>query len=150
MPIGVTGELYTGGDGLARGYAGNAAATARAFVPDPHGHGTRLYRTGDLARWRADGILEFVGRLDDQVKIRGFRVEPGEVAAVLRTHPGVRESVVLVGGRGRAAAPDRLRDAGGRRGSRRAAAVAAARLPRAAGCRTTWYRPDSGPSTGSR
>jgi amino acid adenylation domain-containing protein len=99
-PIGVTGELCTGGDGLARGYAGHAAATARAFVPDPSGAGTRLYRTGDLARWRADGILEFFGRLDDQVKIRGFRVEPGEVAAVLRAHPGVRDAVVVVAGDG--------------------------------------------------
>jgi len=99
-PIGVTGELCTGGDGLARGYAGNASATARAFVPDPSGHGTRLYRTGDLARWRADGTLEFAGRVDDQIKIRGFRVEPGEVEAVLRSHPGVREAVVLVAGDG--------------------------------------------------
>jgi amino acid adenylation domain-containing protein len=99
-PIGVAGELYTGGDGLARGYAGNAAATAAAFVPDPSGHGTRLYRTGDLARWRPDGTLDFVGRLDDQIKIRGFRVEPGEVEAVLRAHPGVRESVVLAAGEG--------------------------------------------------
>src|ERR1035437_10511123 len=97
-PIGVTGELYTGGDGLARGYAGNAAATARAFVPDPTGHGARLYRTGDLARWRGDGIIEFVGRADDQVKIRGFRVEPGEVAAVLRSHPAVRDDGVIVTG----------------------------------------------------
>jgi len=96
VPVGVTGELYTGGDGLARGYAGNAAATARAFCPDPAGHGTRLYRTGDLARWRGDGIIEFVGRADDQVKIRGFRVEPGEVAAVLRSHPAVRDAVVIV------------------------------------------------------
>ena len=149
-PIGVTGELYTGGDGLARGYAGNAAATARAFVPDPSGHGTRLYRTGDLARWRADGTLEFAGRVDDQIKIRGFRVEPGEVEAVLRSHPGVREAVVLVGGRRRAAAPDRLRDAGRRRGSAlrcgRHCCVTSSR----AGCRITWYRPDSRPSTGSR
>jgi amino acid adenylation domain-containing protein len=99
-PIGVAGELYTGGDGLARGYAGNAAATARAFVPDASGHGTRLYRTGDLARWRADGILEFLGRVDDQIKIHGFRVEPGEAAAALRTHPGVRESLVLAAGDG--------------------------------------------------
>jgi amino acid adenylation domain-containing protein len=97
---GVTGELYAGGDGLARGYIGNAAATARVFVPDPYGHGARLYRTGDLARLRADGTLDFAGRVDDQIKIRGFRVEPGEVAAVLRTHPGVRDSVVLVAGEG--------------------------------------------------
>ena len=99
-PIGVIGELYTGGDGVARGYAGNAAATARAFVPDPFRPGSRLYRTGDLARWRADGIVEFFGRVDDQVKIRGFRVEPGEVAAVLQMYPGVREAVVLVAGEG--------------------------------------------------
>jgi amino acid adenylation domain-containing protein len=96
VPAGVTGELCTGGDGLARGYTGNAAATARAFVPDPAGHGGRLYRTGDLARWRDDGIIEFVGRADDQVKIRGFRVEPGEVAAVLRSHPAVRDAIVIV------------------------------------------------------
>ncbi len=100
VPVGVTGELHAGGDGLARGYSGNAAATARAFVPDACGPGTRLYRTGDLARWRADGSIEFIGRADDQVKIRGFRVEPGEVAAVLLAHPAVREAVVVVAGEG--------------------------------------------------
>jgi amino acid adenylation domain-containing protein len=99
-PIGVAGELCTGGDGLARGYHGNPKATARAFVPDPDGEGDRLYRTGDLARWRADGVLEFIGRIDNQVKIRGFRVEPGEVEAVLRSFEGVREAVVLVRGDG--------------------------------------------------
>ena len=100
VPIGVTGELCTGGDGLARGYAGSAAATAQKFVPDPYGHGTRLYRSGDLVRWRADGTLDFVGRVDNQIKIRGFRVEPGDVAAVLRAHPEVQESVVVVAGEG--------------------------------------------------
>ncbi|MGE5826985.1 MAG: non-ribosomal peptide synthetase, partial [Micromonosporaceae bacterium] len=100
VPIGVTGELFTGGDGLARGYIGNASATARAFGPDPFGCGARLYRTGDLARWRADGTLEFAGRADDQIKVRGFRVEPGEVATVLRSHPNVGDSVVLVAGQG--------------------------------------------------
>jgi amino acid adenylation domain-containing protein len=100
VPVGAPGELYTGGDGVARGYAGDPAATARAFVPDPYRHGGRLYRTGDRARWRADGTLEFLGRLDDQVKIRGFRVEPGETAAVLRRHPGVADAVVVVRGEG--------------------------------------------------
>ncbi len=100
VPVGVAGELCTGGDGLARGYLGDPAATARAFIPDPDGCGGRLYRTGDVVRWRADGVLEFLGRRDDQVKIRGFRVEPAEVAAVLTGHPGIADATVVVRGDG--------------------------------------------------
>ena len=94
VPVGVAGELYIGGDGLARGYQGRADLTAERFLPDPFGAGLRLYRTGDRGRYRDDGCIEFLGRLDDQVKIRGYRVELGEVEAVLCGHGGVREGVV--------------------------------------------------------
>ncbi|MEU9076961.1 amino acid adenylation domain-containing protein [Kitasatospora sp. NPDC048538] len=103
QPVGVAGELCIGGVGVARGYLGRPELTAERFGADPFVPGGRLYRSGDLARWLADGTLEYLGRLDDQVKIRGHRVEPAEVAAVLRTVPGVRDAVVV----GRTAPDDR-------------------------------------------
>src|SRR6266571_73474 len=98
VPIGVIGELYLGGAGLAYGYIGQMAQTAQRFVPNPWGQhaGERLYRTGDLARYLPDGFIEYLGRVDRQIKIRGYRIELGEIEAILGRHPSVGSNAVLV------------------------------------------------------
>jgi amino acid adenylation domain-containing protein/non-ribosomal peptide synthase protein (TIGR01720 family) len=97
VPVGVSGELYVGGDGVALGYLNRPELTPERFVPDPFSTRAeaKLYRSGDLARYCSDGTIAFVGRIDNQVKIRGFRIEPGEIEYALLAHPAVREAVVL-------------------------------------------------------
>ncbi|TDW75481.1 amino acid adenylation domain-containing protein [Kribbella pratensis] len=95
VPVGAVGEIHLGGAAVAQGYIGRPEETEHAFVPDPGHPGARLYRSRDLGRWRADGMLEYLGRADDQVKIRGHRVEPGETEHVLADQPGVVDAVVV-------------------------------------------------------
>ncbi len=114
VPLGVPGELYIGGHGVARGYLGRPDLTAHRFVPNPFASqpGARLYKTGDLARRLPDGTIEFLGRMDFQVKVRGFRIELGEIENVLARHPAVRHAVVVAqadqGGRGTRRVPGTL------------------------------------------
>jgi len=98
VPPCIPGELYLGGDGLAKGYWNRPELTRERFVPSPFDPEARLYKTGDLARYRADGVIECLGRLDRQVKLRGFRIELGEIEAALRTHPQVRDCVLALAG----------------------------------------------------
>jgi tyrocidine synthetase-3 len=96
LPVGIAGELYVGGVGLARGYRNQPELTEEKFIKHPFKEGARLYRTGDIAKWLPNGTIEFMGRKDDQVKIRGYRVELGEIEHVLLKYPGVNSAVVIL------------------------------------------------------
>ena len=95
LPVGVSGEICIGGDGVSTGYLHRPELTAERFVADPFQVEEQLYKTGDIGRWLADGTIVFMGRKDDQVKIRGYRIEPGEIAAALKTYPGIEDAIVL-------------------------------------------------------
>lgn len=96
VPIGIEGEIFIGGDGLARGYLKRPELTKEKFIPNPFREGERIYKTGDMGRWLPDGNIEFLGRYDNQIKIRGFRVELGEIEHALSRHPLVKEAAVLL------------------------------------------------------
>ncbi len=95
LPVGVEGEIYIGGVGLARGYINKPGLTAERFIPNPFKEGSRLYKTGDLGRYLPDGNIEFQGRIDHQVKLRGFRIELGEIESTIETSKEVQQAVVL-------------------------------------------------------
>ena len=97
VPVGVTGELYIGGAGVARGYLNHPELTAERFIPNPFSSNPkdRVYRTGDLGRYLPDGQIAFVGRIDDQIKIRGYRIEPSEIITAINRHPDVEASHVV-------------------------------------------------------
>ncbi|EJD65718.1 plipastatin synthetase, partial [Bacillus sp. 916] len=95
VPVGVPGELYISGDGVAKGYVNNSELTEEKFIQSPFEPGKRMYKTGDLVKRLSDGRIEFIGRLDSQVKIRGYRIELGEIENVLLSHPEIKEAAVI-------------------------------------------------------